>query len=91
MKRRIIFGVCLPLTAVLGLTGAVGYLTFLRPADNPPADACIGQTGTTPPRGRRRRQHDAGRARSTMFTSATGAAQWSQTSSASGSSIDLDR
>jgi lysophospholipase L1-like esterase len=48
MKRRIIFGVCLLLTAVLGLTGAVGYLTFLRPADNPPADACTGRPGQRP-------------------------------------------
>lgn len=48
MKRRIIIGVCLLLTAALGLTGAVGYLTFLRPADNPPADACAGGLGPRP-------------------------------------------
>ncbi|MEQ4716614.1 GDSL-type esterase/lipase family protein [Nonomuraea sp. B19D2] len=48
MKRRIIIGLCLLLAAVLGLTGAVGYLTFLRPADNPPADACAGGAGKRP-------------------------------------------
>lgn len=48
MKRRIVIGLCLLLTAVLGLTGAVGYLTFLRPADNPPADACADGPGQRP-------------------------------------------
>ncbi|MCG5217027.1 GDSL-type esterase/lipase family protein [Streptosporangium soli] len=33
---------------MLSLTGAVGYLTFLRPADNPPADACTGGPGQHP-------------------------------------------
>ncbi|MFB4281952.1 SGNH/GDSL hydrolase family protein [Nonomuraea sp. MTCD27] len=52
MKRRIIIGLCAllatVLATVLGLTGAVGYLTFLRPADNPPAEACAGGAGTRP-------------------------------------------
>jgi lysophospholipase L1-like esterase len=47
-KRRILIGLCLLLTAALGLTGAVGYRTFLRPADNPPADACTGGAGQRP-------------------------------------------
>jgi lysophospholipase L1-like esterase len=48
VKRRIIIGLCLLLTAVLGCTVAVGYLAFLRPADNPPADACTGGPGQRP-------------------------------------------
>ncbi|WP_406318896.1 GDSL-type esterase/lipase family protein [Streptosporangium sp. NBC_01639] len=46
MKKRIVITLCLLLAAVLTGTGAVGYLTFLRPADNPPADACA--PGSTP-------------------------------------------
>ncbi|KAB8193462.1 hypothetical protein FH608_019675 [Nonomuraea phyllanthi] len=48
MKRRIVIGLCLLLTAALGLTGAVGYLTFLRPAGNPPADARTDGPGQRP-------------------------------------------
>ncbi|GAA3309511.1 SGNH/GDSL hydrolase family protein [Nonomuraea dietziae] len=38
------------LAAALGAVGTVGYLTFLRPADNPPADACSegAKPGTRP-------------------------------------------
>ncbi|MFE3321105.1 hypothetical protein [Nocardia sp. NPDC059195] len=38
MKRKIIVFVCLLLAAALA--GTAGYLAFLRPADNPPAEAC---------------------------------------------------
>ncbi|WP_043619832.1 SGNH/GDSL hydrolase family protein [Nonomuraea candida] len=47
MKRPIAITLCLLLAAALCAAGAVMYLTFLRPADNPPADAC-GQPATRP-------------------------------------------
>ncbi|MEV0617402.1 GDSL-type esterase/lipase family protein [Nonomuraea sp. NPDC050404] len=48
MKKRIVIGLSLFLTVLLGLTGTVGYLTFLRPPANPPADACTGKAGQRP-------------------------------------------
>jgi acyl-CoA thioesterase-1 len=50
MKRRIIIAACVLLAGVLGATGTVGYLTFVRPPANPPADACAdGRTPDSPP------------------------------------------
>ena len=40
MKKRIIIAACLLLVGVLGAAGTVGYLTFVRPPANPPAEAC---------------------------------------------------
>ncbi|GGZ28245.1 SGNH/GDSL hydrolase family protein [Streptomyces poonensis] len=39
-KKRVVLPLCAVALAVLGTAGAVGYLTFLRPPVNPPADAC---------------------------------------------------
>ncbi|TYB51796.1 hypothetical protein FXF51_52610 [Nonomuraea sp. PA05] len=47
MKRPIIITLSLLLAAALCAAGTVAYLTFLRPADNPPADACAAK-GTRP-------------------------------------------
>ncbi|GAA2208483.1 hypothetical protein GCM10009850_039410 [Nonomuraea monospora] len=43
MKRPIIITLSLVLAAALCAAGTVAYLTFLRPADNPPADACAAE------------------------------------------------
>jgi hypothetical protein len=48
MRRKITIGLCLLLAAVLGLTGAVGYLTFLRPADNPRPTPAPAERDNTP-------------------------------------------
>jgi lysophospholipase L1-like esterase len=48
VKRAIVITISLLLAAALCATGTVAYLTFLRPADNPPADACA--TRATRPR-----------------------------------------
>ncbi|MFD2768088.1 SGNH/GDSL hydrolase family protein [Micromonospora eburnea] len=40
MKKRIIITLSLLLVGVLGAAGAVGYLAFVRPPANPPAEAC---------------------------------------------------
>ncbi|MFD0468756.1 hypothetical protein ACFQ0B_10880 [Nonomuraea thailandensis] len=40
MKKPIVITISLLLAAALCAAGTVVYLTFLRPADNPPADAC---------------------------------------------------
>ncbi|MFC5823313.1 SGNH/GDSL hydrolase family protein [Nonomuraea insulae] len=37
---KILGVLCVVLAAALGAAGMVGYLTFLRPPDNPPSDAC---------------------------------------------------
>ncbi|UBU13562.1 SGNH/GDSL hydrolase family protein [Nonomuraea gerenzanensis] len=43
MKRPIVITLGLLLAAALCAAGTVAYLTFLRPATNPPADACAAQ------------------------------------------------
>lgn len=49
MRRRIVISVILLVSVVLTGTGAVAYLTFLRPPDNPPADLCAqGPPGERP-------------------------------------------
>ncbi|MFC7103334.1 GDSL-type esterase/lipase family protein [Nonomuraea rubra] len=48
MKRPIVITISLLLAAALCAAGTVAYLTFLRPADHPPADACA--TPATGPR-----------------------------------------
>ncbi|MFB4315899.1 SGNH/GDSL hydrolase family protein [Actinomadura sp. 21ATH] len=51
MKKRITIALGVALCAVLGATGLVGYLTFLRSPANTPADACeSGRAGTGRPR-----------------------------------------
>lgn len=40
MKKRIVIPLCTLVLIILGSAGSVGYLTFVRPPDNPPADAC---------------------------------------------------
>ncbi|MFD1932960.1 SGNH/GDSL hydrolase family protein [Nonomuraea mangrovi] len=40
MKKKIIIGLCLLLAVALAGTGMVGYLTFLRPAEQAPAEVC---------------------------------------------------
>ncbi|MFD6472357.1 SGNH/GDSL hydrolase family protein [Streptomyces anulatus] len=39
-KKWIVITLCTLVLAALGAGGSVGYLTFLRPPSNPPADAC---------------------------------------------------
>ncbi|WP_067825671.1 SGNH/GDSL hydrolase family protein [Actinomadura kijaniata] len=40
LRRRIVIALCLLLAGTLGAAGTAGYLTFVRPPANPPADAC---------------------------------------------------
>ncbi|MEU4765160.1 GDSL-type esterase/lipase family protein [Actinosynnema sp. NPDC023794] len=41
--KRAIIALCAVLVGVLGVAGAVGYLAFVRPPVNPPAEACGGE------------------------------------------------
>ncbi|WP_106396811.1 SGNH/GDSL hydrolase family protein [Actinocorallia populi] len=48
MKKRILIAVGVLLATVLGLTVTAGYLTFVRSAENPPAEACGREPGPGP-------------------------------------------
>lgn len=41
-RKRAVIALCAVLVGVLGVAGAVGYLTFVRSPVNPPAEACGG-------------------------------------------------
>ncbi|GAA2719124.1 SGNH/GDSL hydrolase family protein [Actinocorallia aurantiaca] len=48
MKKRILVALGLLLATALGLTATAGYLTFVRSAENPPAEACGGRPRSGP-------------------------------------------